>query len=269
MTDHLLTEINNGIARITINRPDQNNAISGEMLQDMLAFVLGVETRSDVRALLITGAGPHFAAGGDVKSFASVLDMPAEDLRADFERRSLDAAPLWLALARLPQPVVCAVRGFSAGAALSFVAGADYAIASDTAKFLLAHVGIGLVADAGTTYLLPRVIGIRKTKELAFFGNRIDAQEALSIGLVNKVVPDAELEAETETILKRLAAAPAVSIANAKQLINASLENSFEQQLALETKAVGNCGASLDIKEGVRAFIEKRRPVFGKAVAAD
>jgi len=265
MTADLLTEIKDGIARLTINRPDQHNAISSEMLQDMLKFVLQVEARPDVRALLITGAGAHFAAGGDVKSFASVISMAPEELRADFERRSVDAAPLWLALERLPQPVVCAVRGFSAGAALSFVAGSDYTIASENAKFLLAHVGIGLVADAGTTYHLPRAIGMRKSKELAFFGDRIDAQQALQIGLVNKVVPDAALESETETILKRLAAAPAISIANAKRLMNASLNNTLTEQLELETKAVGNCGASADIKEGVQAFIEKRRPEFGKA----
>jgi len=197
-----------------------------------------------------------------------VIAMAPEFLRADFEHRSEAAAPLWLALERLPQPVVCAVRGYSAGAALSFVAGADYTIASETSKFLLAHVGIGLVADAGTTYHLPRAIGIRKTKELAFFGDRIDAQQALQIGLVNKVVPDAALETETETILKRLAAAPAVSLANAKRLINASLNNTMDEQLVLETAAVGNCGASADLKEGVRAFIEKRRPEFGKAAVS-
>jgi 2-(1,2-epoxy-1,2-dihydrophenyl)acetyl-CoA isomerase len=264
MAEDLLTQVENGIARITINRPDQHNAISSDMLQDMLKFVLQIEARPDVRALLITGVGPHFAAGGDVKSFATVISMAPEALRADFERRSTDAAPLWLALERLPQPVVCAVRGFSAGAALSFVAGADYTIASDNSKFLLAHVGIGLVADAGTTYHLPRAIGLRKAKELAFFGDRIDAQQALQLGLVNKVVPDADLEAETETILKRLAVAPSVSIAGAKRLMNASLNNTLSEQLALETEAVGNCGASADIKEGVKAFTEKRRPEFGK-----
>ena len=229
MSEDLLTDVKDGIARITINRPDQHNALSGEMLQEMLEFVLLVETLPDVRALLITGTGPHFAAGGDVKSFASVIAMAPEFLRADFEHRSEAAAPLWLALERLPQPVVCAVRGYAAGAALSFVAGADYSIASETSKFLLAHVGIGLVADAGTTYHLPRAIGIRKTKELAFFGDRIDAQQALQIGLVNKVVPDAALETETETILQRLVAAPAVSLANAKRLINASLNNTMDE----------------------------------------
>jgi 2-(1,2-epoxy-1,2-dihydrophenyl)acetyl-CoA isomerase len=262
-SQNLLTEIRGGVARITINRPETRNALSGELLQDMLKFVLEVEHNQQVRAVVITGAGEHFAAGGDVKSFASALSMPPEELRADFERRSAEAAPLWLALHRLPQPVVCAVRGFSAGAALSFIAGADYAIASDNAKFLLAHVGIGLVADAATTYHLPRSIGIRKAKELAFFGDRIDAAQALAMGMINKIVPDAELETETEAVLLRLAKAPAVSIAGAKRMMNASLANTMEQQLAMEGTAVGNCGASADLQEGVKAFIEKRKPSFG------
>ncbi len=260
----LLTSICDGVARMTIDRPDSRNAISGEILQAMLAFVVEVERSAAVKVLLVTGAGEHFAAGGDVKSFAGALEMSPEELRADFERRSREAAPLWLALARMPQPVVCPVRGYAAGAALSFIAGADYTIASDTAKFLLAHVGLGLVADAATTYHLPRVIGVRRAKELAFFGDRLDAQTALAWGLVNKVVPDAELERETEAVLTRFNKAPAVSISQAKHLMNGSLGNSLEAQLALETAAVGECGASADIREGVKAFVEKRRPVFGQ-----
>jgi 2-(1,2-epoxy-1,2-dihydrophenyl)acetyl-CoA isomerase len=263
MSEGLLTRIEGPIARMTINRPETRNALSGDMLQDMHRFVAHVATLPTVRVLLIAGAGPHFAAGGDVKSFASALELEPEALRADFERRSADAAPLWSALKDLPQPVVCAVRGFSAGAALSFIAGSDYALASDNAQFLLAHVGIGLVADAGTTYHLPRVLGIRRAKELAFFGEKFDAAEALRIGLVNQVVPDAELEAATEKMLARFVAAPAVSIAGAKRMMNASLGNTLEAQLEMEGKAVGDCGASADLKEGVKAFVEKRKPQFG------
>jgi 2-(1,2-epoxy-1,2-dihydrophenyl)acetyl-CoA isomerase len=264
MSEGLITQIEDGIARMTINRPESRNALSGEMLQEMLQFVLTLEHNREVRVLLVTGAGAHFAAGGDVKSFAAALEGTPEELRADFARRSDDAAPLWLALERLPQPVVCAVRGFSAGAALSFVAGADYTIASDNAQFLLAHVGIGLVADAATTYHLPRAIGIRKAKELAFFGDRIDAKHALGIGLVNKVVPDAELASATETILRRFATSPATSIACAKRMMNASLGNTMSEQLDMERASVGECGATADLKEGVKAFMEKRKPVFGK-----
>jgi len=191
-----------------------------------------------------------------------VIDQPVEQLRANFEQRSLDAAPLWVILERMAKPVVCSVRGFCAGAALSFVAGSDLTIASDSAKFLLAHVGLGLSPDAATTYHLPRAVGIKVAKQLAFFGDRFDAQEALRIGLVNWVVPDAELDAKTEEILKRLAVAPSVSIAQSKRLMNRALGNTISEQLTDEGIGVANCAASDDLKEGVRAFVEKRKPQF-------
>lgn len=262
VADGLLAEVEGPIARLTLNRPEVRNALSGEIIGAMIGFARRVETDPSIRVLLITGAGDHFMAGGDVKSMTAALSLSKPELSADFEQKSIDAAPLWLTLERMPQPVVCKVRGFAAGAALSFVAGADYTIASDTAQFLLAHVGIGLVADAATTYHLPRAIGLRKAKELAFFGDRIDAQQAEALGLVNKVVADAELDSATEALLARFVAAPAVSIGHAKRLMNASLGNTIGDQIGLEGLAVGLCGASDDFREGVTAFVEKRKPVF-------
>src|SRR5690606_10807427 len=139
MTQGLVTEISGGIARMTIDRPESRNALSAEIIQAMIGFAREVEADPSVRVLLIDGAGEHFMAGGDVKGMVDVLSLPPDEIRADFERRSADAAPLWITLARMPQPVVCKVRGFAAGAALSLVAGADIAVASDTARFLLAH----------------------------------------------------------------------------------------------------------------------------------
>lgn len=262
MIDGLVTRISDGIARMTIDRPEARNAMSAPIIQAMAAFAREVEADPSARVLLISGTGDHFMAGGDVKGMTGALALPPAERRADFAQRSVDAAPLWLTLERMPQPVVCKVRGYSAGAALSFVAGADLTIASDTAKFLLAHVGIGLVADGATTYHVPRAVGLRKAKQLAFFGDRIDAAEALAIGLVTQVVADAELDEAVEALLARLAAAPSVSLANAKRLMNASLSNDIAAQIAMESEAVGACGASDDLIEGVRAFVEKRQPVF-------
>jgi 2-(1,2-epoxy-1,2-dihydrophenyl)acetyl-CoA isomerase len=262
MSQELICSVAEGIARMTFNRPEARNAMTGPMIQDMLTFCRSIENDPDVRCLSITGAGEHFMAGGDVKGFVPVIDQPAELLRSNFEQRSLDAAPLWVMLERMPKAVVCSVRGFSAGAALSLVAGSDLTIASDNAKFLLAHVGIGLCPDAATTYHLPRAVGVKVAKQLAFFGDRLDAQEALRIGLVNWVVPDAELEAKTEELLKRLALAPSISIAQSKRLMNQALGNTISEQLTEEGIGVGNCAVSEDLKEGVRAFVGKRKPRF-------
>jgi 2-(1,2-epoxy-1,2-dihydrophenyl)acetyl-CoA isomerase len=262
MTEHLKISIVDGVARMIIDRPEVRNAMTAAVIQEMLAFCRSIENDPAVRVLFIGGAGEHFMAGGDVKGFLEVLDQTEAELRCNFEQRSLDAAPLWVLLERMPKPVVCGVRGFSAGAALSFVAGADLTIASDNAQFLLAHVGLGLSPDAATTYHLPRAVGVKVAKQLAFFGDRINAQEALRIGLVNWVVPDAELEAKTEEILKRLAKAPSISIAQSKSLINSALGNTISQQLQLEGVSLGRCGASEDLKEGVHAFVEKRKAEF-------
>ncbi len=262
MSEDVLTRVDKGIARITINRPQARNAMTAVVIQEMLGFCRSIEHDPKVRCLSISGAGEHFMAGGDVKGFVDVIDKPADELRSNFEQRSLDAAPLWIILERMPHPVVCSVRGFSAGAALSFVAGADLTIASENAKFLLAHVGLGLSPDAATTYHLPRAVGVKTAKQLAFFGDRIDAQEAYRIGLVNWVVPDAELEAKTEEILDRLANAPSISLAQSKRLMNQSLRATISEQLTAEGISLGECAASDDIREGVRAFVEKRKAQF-------
>jgi len=262
MTADVIMTVDGGVARIAFNRPEARNAVTGQMVQDMAAFCQGIENDPDVRCLLISGAGAHFMAGGDVKSFQGMLEASPEDRARDFEQRSIDAAPLFLALARMPQPVVCSVRGFAAGVALSFVAGADLAIASDNAQFLLAHVGLGLVADGACTWHLPRAIGARRAKQMAFLGDRVGAAEALQMGLVNWVVPDAELEAKTEEIVARLARGPKRAIAEAKRLIDGSASRSCTDQIAEEGRALARCAATGDIVEGVSAFIEKRKAVF-------
>jgi 2-(1,2-epoxy-1,2-dihydrophenyl)acetyl-CoA isomerase len=261
-SEALICTVAGGIARMTFNRPEARNAMTGSMIRDMIDFCRRIEGDADVRCLSISGRGEHFMAGGDVKGFTAAIDQPAERLRADFEQRSRDAEPLWVILERMPQPVVCSVRGYCAGAGLSFVAGADLALAADGAQFLLAHVGLGLCPDAATTYHLPRTVGVKTAKQLAFFGDRFDAGEALRMGLVNWVVPDAELDAKTEEVLERLVRAPSVSLAQSKRLMNRALGSTLAEQLAEEGLGVGACAASEDLKEGVRAFVEKRKPRF-------
>ena len=262
MTEGILFGIEDGIARMTFNRPEARNAMNAAIIQAMIKFAREIETNRDVRAVLINGKGDNFMAGGDVKGMTEVLSESEDVRRANFEQRAVEAGPLFQTLERMPQPVVVSARGFSAGVALSFIAGADLTIVSDNAQFLLAHVGIGLCPDGGCTWHLPRAVGVKKAKELAFFGDRIDAQEALRIGLVTRVVPDAELDAETDKVLRRLARSPSVSIAQSKHLMNRASSVSLTDQLLEEGRSLGLCGQSYDVREGVNAFIEKRKPDF-------
>lgn len=262
MSDDILFEVSDGIARVTLNRPEARNATSAEMLYALTDFLRQVEHDPAARAVLITAKGEHFMAGGDVKGFQEALAMTPGERRADFEGRVHRANPLFLTMERMPQPVVVAVRGFAAGSAVSFVAGADLAIASDTAQFLLAHVHLGMPPDAGTTYILPRVVGLKKAKQMAFLGERIGAQEALEMGMVNWVVPDAELDAKAEEIARKIANGPARAYAEGKALMNASMANSFPAQLLAEAEAFSRCAATDDFIEGASSFAEKRKPQF-------
>lgn len=264
MTTELLTEIDGPVARVTFNRPEVRNAASPAMLAAMREFLLRVEQDRSVRCVVVTGAGAHFMAGGDVQAFGETLRKTPAERRAEFEARVQSAGPLFVQLARQPQPVVVRVRGAAAGAALGFVAGADFAVASANSVFVLAHVNIGVSPDGSSSYYLPRAVGLRKAKELAILGQRIDAQEALAIGLVTRVVPDEGLDAAVADLVRRIVDAPAESVRKAKLLMNQSLGNTLERQLQLEAQCFAECAATPDFAEGVGAFLEKRPAKFNR-----
>jgi len=263
-TTDLLTEIEGPVARITFNRPAQRNAASTVMLERMLEFVTEVAALPSVRCVVLTGAGEHFMAGGDVQAFSETLKHSPEQRRAQFAARIKGTAPLFVALAQLPQPLVARVRGAVAGAALGFVAGADFAICGSSALFILAHVNIGASPDGSSSYHLPRAIGVRRAKELAILGRKVDAQEALALGLVNQLVPDAELDAAVAALVQKIVAAPAESVRRAKLLMNQSLHNTLERQLQLEAECFAACAATPDFVEGVGAFMAKRPAQFNR-----
>jgi 2-(1,2-epoxy-1,2-dihydrophenyl)acetyl-CoA isomerase len=264
MTTDVLTELDGPVARITFNRPAVRNAASQEMVAAMQQFLHEIERDLSVRCIVITGAGDHFMAGGDVLSFKAALQRPPQQRRVEFEARVQSAAPLFIQLARMPQPVVAKVRGAAAGAALGFIAGADFAVCGTTSIFILAHVNIGASPDGSSSYHLPRVVGIRKAKELAILGQKVSADEALAIGLVTRVVPDMELDAAVTNLVNSIVAAPAASVRRAKFLMDQSLGNSLERQLQLEAQCFAECAASDDFAEGVTAFVEKRAARFNK-----
>ena len=264
MTTDVLTEIDGPVARITFNRPAVRNAASMAMLMTMRQFLMDIEQDRGVRCIVISGAGEHFMAGGDVQAFNEALDRSPAQRRTEFEGRVQSAGALFVQLARMPQPIVAKIRGAAAGAALGFVAGADFAICGAGSLFVLAHVNIGASPDGTSSYYLPRVVGVRKAKELAILGEKLSAEDALSAGLVTRVVPDADLDSAVAKLVERIVAAPAESVRRAKFLMDQSLGNSLEKQLQLEAQCFGECAATEDFAEGVRAFVGKRKAIFNR-----
>ena len=260
----LLTEIQRGIARITFNRPAARNAVNHAILTEMREFLRGIEADASVRCIVLSGAGEHFMAGADVGGFRAAIERDGAQREAEFRGRIRETMPLFLQLARMPQPIVARVQGAAAGAALGFIAGADFAICGESAIFILAHVNIGVSPDASASYYLPRLIGVRKAKELAILGRKMTAAEARDLGMVNRVVPDSELDAATEALIAQIIAAPAESVRRCKLLMDSSLGNTLERQLELEAECFAACAGTPDFVEGVGAFLEKRKPSFNR-----
>lgn len=261
-TDHLLVCVEDGIARLTFNRPEVRNAASSEMLEAILAFLMRAEHDSTVRCVVFAGTGQHFMAGGDVRSFTLVADQPPQERRLAFETRVARNAHLFNVMQRLPQPVIACVRGMAAGAGLGFASAADLVVAGRSAGFVLAHINVGASPDAATSWHLPRAIGVKRTMAMALLAEPVNAQAALAQGLVSHVVDDEDLEAFTLRLARRLAAGPAVALAQAKSLVNRSMGNTLGEQLAAEARSMGLSAATQDFIEGPRAFLEKRAPRF-------
>jgi 2-(1,2-epoxy-1,2-dihydrophenyl)acetyl-CoA isomerase len=254
----VLLERDGAIATITLNRPEVLNALSPEMAQALCEAVWAVDADAGVRCLVIRGAGRGFMAGGDVAGFHAHLD----DI-AGHAGRLIDVYHLAVrALTRLEKPVLASLHGAVAGAGLSLALTADLAIAADDTVFTLAYSGIGTSPDGGSTFLLPRIVGRRRAMELALLSDRIDAARAETLGLVNRTVPAAQLAAETAAWAARLAEGATVAHGRAKWLIDRSFEHDLDAQLDAERAAFVHCTATADFREGVTAFVEKRRPAF-------
>lgn len=262
MTDHLLVTKDNGIATITMNRPEARNALSLEMREGLFLAVTDIETDDRIRCVVIKGAGDHFMAGGDVKSFNDFVDKTPEERRQNFERRIHNLHPTMFTLQRMNKPVIASVQGAAAGFGLSLMMACDMVIAAEDAFFTLAYIGIATTPDGSGTYSLPRIVGLKKAMEIAMLGDRFGTDAAREMGLINFVVPKEDLLAETDKLASRLAKGPTLALGRTKALLNASLGNSLESQLSLEAQGFAACAASSDWVEGVKAFKEKRKPEF-------
>ena len=252
-------ETADGIARITLNRPDRLNSFTTRMHGELRDALSRVATEGDARVLLLTGAGRGFCAGQDLSDRAVAPGAAPVDLGASIAE---NYRPLVLALRNLPLPVVCAVNGVAAGAGANVALACDIVVAAKSASFIQAFCRIGLVPDSGGTFLLPRLVGTARAMGLAMLGDKLTAEHAAAWGLIWKCVEDTELAAATDALLTQLAQAPTRGLAAIKRALHASAGNTLEQQLDLERDAQRDLGYSDDYREGVAAFLEKRPPRF-------
>jgi 2-(1,2-epoxy-1,2-dihydrophenyl)acetyl-CoA isomerase len=258
----VLTASAGGVSTITLNRPKALNALDRSLTSGLRDAVFAAEQDASVRCLVIRG-GEHFMAGGDLKWFNELVRSraPAEN-RIQFEALVHEVHGLIVSLRRMPKPVVAAVSGAAAGFGMSLMMACDLVIAADDAYFSLAYTLIGATPDGGSTFALPRVVGAKKAMEIALLGERFDAATAVRLGLVNRVVPRASLDQETAKLAARLAAGPTAVYARTKALLNSSLNATLDTQLQREAEAFAQSASEPDFAEGLRAFIEKRKPVW-------
>ena len=258
----LEVQYQDGIATLVMNRPEARNALSMDMRAALADVLHDIERDESVRCVVLKGAGEHFMAGGDVKGMGESIKKSPAEIRKEFILRIHDLHPIMFAMRRMPKPIVASCQGAAAGAGVSMALACDLVIASEDAFFTLAYCRIGTSPDGSSSFHLPRAVGIKKAMEIALLGDRFDAQTAKDIGMINFVVPTAELEVETNALAQRLAAGPTHVYGNTKALFYRSLESEFEAQLQAEAEYFSDCASRPDFKEGVSAFIEKREAKF-------
>jgi 2-(1,2-epoxy-1,2-dihydrophenyl)acetyl-CoA isomerase len=264
MESLVLTRSANGVGRLTFNRPDQRNAMSSQMLAEFHAKLEPLIADPSIRCIVLDGAGSNFIAGGDVKVWAQLKGMSASERSENFKVRLRTAAPTVMLFDSIEKPLIAAIRGYSIGAGLSFVLGADFVIADDTAKLVFAHIRMGLVPDMGLTYHLSRIVGERRALQLTLLGSQLDAVQAKEAGLVDEVVAADALEDAVAGLTAKILATPARAAAETKRLLRLSRHNDFVAQFNAEIEGVARCVGDDDFMEAVNAFTERRQAKFGR-----
>jgi 2-(1,2-epoxy-1,2-dihydrophenyl)acetyl-CoA isomerase len=256
--ESLIYDVRDGVAHITLDREKAANALNLQMAKDLMYAALAADEDPDVRVVVIGAKGKMFCSGGDLSSFADAGDAKPALLKeiTTYLHAAISR------LARTDAPVIASVGGTAAGAGMSLACATDLAVCGESAKFTMAYTRVGLTPDGSSTYYLPRLIGARRTLELMLTNRVLSAAEALEWGLVNQVVPDAELEAATAKLASSLASGPTASFGATKKLVLASVSESLESQMELESHGIADAARRADGEEGIAAFLGKRKPEF-------
>lgn len=253
------SSVGNGIATVRLNRPEKLNSFAGTMREDLVRTLSDVGENEEVRVIIITGTGRAFSAGGDIDYMQSLQEK--RDILA-FTTLLSSGAAIVTTIRDLDQPVIAAVNGVAAGAGLNLALACDMRIASSTARFSASFVKIGLHPDWGGTFFLPQLVGASRAMELMMTGRIVEAEEALSIGLVDRVVSDETLLEEVQRVAGAIASGPPVAIRDIKKAVYESVNNELRMQVRLETENQIRAFLSTDAAEGMKAFREKRAPKF-------
>lgn len=264
MDTSILARSVGGVGRLTLNRPDQRNALTPDMMVLLCEKLREMDADPQVRCIILDGAGEHFVAGGDIKAWSRLLPMTPGERGDDFKKRFDEVFPLIEALDSIAKPLIVAVKGYSAGGGLCFVLAADFVIADETAKFIFANIRVGLNPDLGLTYYLPRIVGERTAFRLTLLGSQLDAQEAKDIGIVDEVAPAGQIEAILDNLTKKILATPVRAAAETKRLMRLSRHNTLAAQFYAEADGIAACAGEADFVEAVTAFSERRPPRFGR-----
>jgi len=256
MYNSLIYKVEDRVATITLNRPDRYNALNNELSYELIDAIKQVGRDPEVRVAVLTAAGDKaFCSGQDLKDVAGVERSLGESVRKRYN-------PMVTGIVRTEKPFICRLNGIAAGAGAGLALACDMVVAAEQASFLFAFINIGLVLDSGVSYTLPRLVGMRKAFELATMGERIPIDEALRLGMVNKVVPADQLDEATYKLAKLYSEKAPKSLGLIKRMLTHSYESSLEQMLEMEMHSQEIAGQSGDYGEGVMAFIEKRKPNF-------
>ena len=256
MYEHLLYTTENGIATITLNRPDAYNAINDKISYELQDALKQANKDPEVRVLVLTGAGKAFCSGQDLKEIAGKEDRSLS--QSLYKRYN----PIIKAMTSMPKPIIAKVNGVAAGAGASFALACDYIIAAEEANFIQIFVNVGLVPDSGSSWFLVKRLGLTKAFELASRATKVPASEAVSLGMINAAVPATQLDEEVQKVASQYAAAPTKAIGMIKKMLQKALSSTLDEMLEYEAMCQEIAGRTEDYQEGVNAFNEKRKPVY-------